>query len=337
MASGLQNMTKSTTTTVIPTTIVAASETAIRDAMSFRNLLTDRATLEVSTCETAPDDPPIKPPSTPTHSPSLTEPDTTSPVDTVKLEDTEDLHDGVAADQSSANDDDDDQIEREFICMNDEYSKCRTGQYTLALSRKVISDHFGRNKACTRDLLNWPLFCRKHYQRATYNKELWQMRKVKLILRQFDIIEAEYPGTTYDITLKKAEEDRLNEFSRKIASGMNVRDAAAVVAPVPGKTFEAPIDVLRELDQYIGKGKTMQEVQDAMDVVLQMLELKETEQVPSIEFLPQLPGKMSTPKKSPAKTRVAKIPVAKTPSKSPSKSGSRTSARNSIKKIKQKA
>jgi hypothetical protein len=33
---------------------------------------------------------------------------------------------------------------------NDDYNECKTGQYTMDLSRKVISDHFGRNKACTR-------------------------------------------------------------------------------------------------------------------------------------------------------------------------------------------
>jgi hypothetical protein len=146
-------------------------------------------------------------------------------------------------------------IEREFTCVNDEYTRCRTGQYTKDLSRKVISDHFGRNKACTRDITDWPLFCRKHYQRATYNKALWQIRKLNLILRQFNIINRQFPGTTYDIVLKKSEESRLNEYSRKIAAGLAAADAAAAVAPRPAKHFEAPIDVLRELDQYLGRSQ----------------------------------------------------------------------------------
>lgn len=146
------------------------------------------------------------------------------------------------------------------------------------------------------------------------------------------MIEAEFPGTTYDITLKKSEEERINEFSRKIAQGLSAEDAAATVAPVPGKSFEAPIDVLRELDQYIGKGKTLSEVKDTMDVIFQMLQAKETDQVPSIEFLPQLPGKVATPKKSPAKSRLPK-----SPSKSPTKGSPRISARGSVKKNNQKA
>jgi hypothetical protein len=28
----------------------------------------------------------------------------------------------------------------------------------------------------------WPLLCRKHYQRATYNQKLWQARKITLVL-----------------------------------------------------------------------------------------------------------------------------------------------------------
>ncbi|KAF1363308.1 hypothetical protein EJ07DRAFT_104049 [Lizonia empirigonia] len=300
--------------------------------MSFSNLLAEPAMLQSSSPGNTADIPVLEPPSTPSRRSEPAKDETASPVGSMTSELTE-IDVGAGTEQSTETVVvDDDEIEREFICMNDEYTKCRTGQYTLALSRKVISDHFGRNKACTRDLTDWPLFCRKHYQRATYNKELWQVRKVKLILRQFDVIENEFPGTTYDITLKKSEEDRLNEFSRKIAAGMSAEQAAATVVPVAGKAFEAPIDVLRELDQYIGKGKTIQNVKDAMDVVLQMLQEKETEQVPSIEFLPKLPGKTSTPKKSPAKTRAVK-----SPSKSPSKGTSRTSARGAVKKTNKKA
>ena len=320
----------SQTMTALPPT---ATQSSIRNAMSFSNLLSaEPAEPKASTPNLAAEVPVLEPPSTPKRRLSPAEDNVTSPADAFMSETSELTEEVDSPDAGEQSVDDDDLIEREFICMNDEYSKCRTGQYTLALSRKVISDHFGRNKACTRDLTDWPLFCRKHYQRATYNKELWQVRKVKLILRQFDVIEAEFPGTTYDITLKKSEEDRINDFSRKIAQGMSTEEAAAAVAPVAGKAFEAPIDVLRELDQYIGKGKTMSEVKDAMDVISQMLQEKETESVPAIEFLPQLPGRIATPKKSPAKSRLPK-----SPSKSPSKGSPRTSARGGVKKINQKA
>ncbi|RMZ70968.1 hypothetical protein GMOD_00008638 [Pyrenophora seminiperda CCB06] len=50
-------------------------------------------------------------------------------------------------------------------------------------------------------------------------------------------------------------------------------------APVVGKHFEAPIDILRELDQWLGRAKTYKDVKKVVDVILQMLEEKECEQV----------------------------------------------------------
>jgi hypothetical protein len=329
------SLTLSTTSTATTTT----TQSAIRNAMSFTHLLTERTAAEAPASVLAANYSHAVPPSTPDRNLSSAKDSFTS-----MPESTEEADTPEASQQDDAVAVDDDSTKREFTCMNDELSKCRTGQYTLILSRKVISDYFGRNKACTRSVSDWPLFCRKHYQRATYNKELWQLRKVKLILRQFDIIEREYPGTTYDVTLKRAEEDRLNKFSRKIASGMSASEAANAVAPAPGKTFEAPIDVLRELDQYLGKGKTIRQAKDTMDVIYQMLQEKDTEQVPSIEFLPQLPGKTPTPSpkklKSPVKARVLASPSASpsaSPLKSPARATPRVSTRGGVKKLTRKA
>ncbi len=194
----------------------------------------------------------------------------------------------IDKDDSGAASDAAEPIVREFTCMNDEFAECKTGQYTLDLSRKVISDHFGRNKACTRLIADWPLFCRKHYQRATYNGGLWQMRKVTLILRQFDVIEAQIPGVTYTVALKKSEEQRLNVYSRKVASGATPKEAAMAVQAEPGKHFEAPIDVLRELQFRLGPNKTMAECQETTSIIHEMLQTGETAQVPAIEFLMQV-------------------------------------------------
>ncbi|KAF2690105.1 hypothetical protein K458DRAFT_328271 [Lentithecium fluviatile CBS 122367] len=207
-------------------------------------------------------------------------------------------------------------VVREFICKNDEFAECKTGQYTMDLSRKVISDHFGRNKACTRIIKNWPLFCRKHYQRATYNQEKWQLRKVALIIRQFYIIEEQFPGTMYTVALKKSEENRLNTFSRKVASGMEPEEASKYVEPRENKHFEAPIDVLRELSMDLGSNKNVTEVDQIVNNIHDMLVNHETKQVPSIEFLPQLDadgtpyveddGSSPSKGKSPKKPRVNK-------------------------------
>ncbi|OAL52349.1 hypothetical protein IQ07DRAFT_368727 [Pyrenochaeta sp. DS3sAY3a] len=232
--------------------------------------------------------------------------------------------------------------EREFICMNDEHSRCMTGQYTLPLSRKVISDHFGRNKGCTLLIKKWPMYCRKHYQRATYNKAQWQFKKLYLIDRQFGIIEQEFPGTTYNIQLKKSEEARLNQFARLLAADMTKEQAAEAIQPKSGKHFEASVPVLVELDHELGKNKTMQQAKHVVKVMQVMLQDKDTDldQVPSIEFLPQIPGTNTTPKKTP-KARATKSP--KTPKTPKSTKSSKTpkdkktptshvSAKGSIKK-----
>jgi hypothetical protein len=297
----------------------------VRDTMSFNNILAPSAASSTNDVTAAASV--LAPPAT--AAPAKTE-KTESPdpamEDVVAAEDTDDSSE-VDAENVPDN-------QREFICKNDETSRCLTGQYTKELSRKVISDHFGRNKACTRDITDWPLFCRKHYQRATYNKKLWQIRKLNLIHRQFDVIEGDFPGTTYDIHFKKSEEARLNEYSRKVASGWSEEDAAKTVAPTTGKHFEAPINILRELDLDLGKNKSVVEVKEIVEKILEQITEGATEQVPSIEFLPNLPGKMASPKKvpktpSPKKSRSAKTPNSKgTPG--------RVSAKGSVKKPGQK-
>jgi hypothetical protein len=290
----------------------------VRDTMSFSNILTSSPATPPSTAlDVTADAPTLSPPSPPT----------TSTTDVTKVEETGSPDVAIAEVAVDTAEDTDDypegdlelpdvpDSEREFICKNDEQSRCITGQYTKELSRKVISDHFGRNKACTRDITDWPLFCRKHYQRATYNKQLWQIRKLHLIFRQFDVIEAQFPGTTYDVLFKKSEESRLNDYSRKVASGWTEDAAAKAVAPVQGKHFEAPIEILRELDLDLGKNKTIEEVKEVAEKILKQIMDEATLQVPAIEFLPNLPGKAAFPKKnnkvvktpSPKKARAAKM------------------------------
>ncbi|KAG9187364.1 hypothetical protein G6011_05235 [Alternaria panax] len=317
----------------------ASLATEVTQADKIRNTIAlDFVTGPIDTPDNA-SEPVLAPPSTPparstkeeSSSPTMDTADTvlSAPKDEPDASGDENMDDGE--------DVPDDQ--REFICMNDEHTRCMTGQYTKDLSRKVISDHFGRNKACTRDVTDWPLFCRKHYQRATYNKKKWQIRKVQLILRQFEVIEKDFPGTTYDIAFKKSEEARLNTYSRQVAAGSRGGPMAAAksVQPKEGKHFEAPIDVLRELDQWVGSDKNHDQVRKIVDIILQMLEDKEADQVPSIEFLPKLPGKIISPKKTPAKNRTPKSP--KSPAKSPTtspKTPSRTSSKGAIKKPLQK-
>lgn len=301
----------------------------VRDTMSFSNILSSPAADSTDVLASAPV---LEPPSTPKNNAVVAKEEEVTPPDTAMTDLVDTVEGGEEDDGGSeAEEDDVPDEDREFICMNDNHTRCKTGQYTKILSRKVISDHFGRNKACTRDITQWPLFCRKHYQRATYNKKLWQIRKLDLIHRQFDVIGDEFPGTTYDIVFKKSEEARLNEYSRKVASGMSEADAKNCVVPKPGKHFEAPIDILRELYMEVGKGKTIDEVKTIAELIHKMLEDESTEQVPSIEFLPQLPGKVV-----PSPVKVSKTPSPKKGSrvKTPSTKGipGRVSSKGSVEK-----
>jgi hypothetical protein len=323
----------------------------VRDTMSLSNILTPSASAAprsaapditadapvLAAPEVTADAPVPASPSTPTKSATAANKvEETSSPDVVMSEaagDTASDPNDFPEDDAEAEAEDVPDSEREFICKNDETSRCITGQYTKGLSRKVISDHFGRNKACTRDITDWPLFCRKHYQRATYNKQLWQIRKLNLIFRQFDVIEAQFPGTTYDIHFKKSEEARLNEYSRKVASGWSEDAAAKAVAAVQGKHFEAPIEILRELDLDLGKKKSIDEVKEVAEKILKQITDEATLQVPAIEFLPNLPGKTASPKKS------TKVPKTPSPKKSRAKKTStpkgtpgRVSTKGSVKK-----
>jgi hypothetical protein len=210
----------------------------------------------------------------------------------------------------------------------------------------VISNHFGRNKGCTREIKDWPLFCRKHYQRATYQPDLWQRRKVDLILRQFEVIERIHPGTTYTVSLKKSEEKRLDVFARALASGMSQAQAELLVAddPAARSGFQAPITLLREIDLRSGKDKTIDDVKSTLALINTMLREGDTKQVPAIEFLPQIPGsKFGTrkpkkvkappkPKAKKTKSKVTKNSKVKTPSTKAASTKTRVSKKGGVQK-----
>ncbi|OCL06919.1 hypothetical protein AOQ84DRAFT_247457, partial [Glonium stellatum] len=179
--------------------------------------------------------------------------------------------------------------EREFICAYNDASPCTTGQYTLNVSRKTISDHFGRNKGCTRAIRKWPLFCRKHYQRITYHRALWQARKLELIDDQLDTIERQYPGIIYKIQLKKSEEKRLADFARATAFADHLDSRSLNTPTRKSKSFEAPIQVLQQLNSFLGDQKTKRDCKDTLAILRNMLNNGETKEIPSIEFLPQIP------------------------------------------------
>jgi hypothetical protein len=176
----------------------------------------------------------------------------------------------------------------------------------MHLARKTISDHFGRNKACTRLITGWPLFCRKHYQRCTYHRHNWQLHKIDLIKTMFRTIDRQFPGIEYTVQMKKSEENRINEYAREQAFASKNKEPvfeAPPAIPAKGKSFEAPMSLLVKLMDRMGKDRSMRFCRATMNIIKEEVEADKSGrlELPSIEFLPQIPKL-----KSPRKSRVSK-------------------------------
>ncbi|MCJ1341522.1 hypothetical protein MMC09_006818 [Bachmanniomyces sp. S44760] len=73
--------------------------------------------------------------------------------------------------------------------------------------RKVISNFFGRNKACTLDIPDhvWRCFCRKHYQRCKYRNKCanWPGIQLHLILQHLDNLQRWGGVISFEFALQK--------------------------------------------------------------------------------------------------------------------------------------
>ncbi|KAI9712203.1 MAG: hypothetical protein M1812_006937 [Candelaria pacifica] len=81
---------------------------------------------------------------------------------------------------------------------------CETG----APPRKVVSQIFGRNKICTREIPEdlWPVYCRKHYQRHKYrNAEGFARTQCDLVLTTVERLDSRCNVKDYTIVLRKKE------------------------------------------------------------------------------------------------------------------------------------
>lgn len=219
----------------------------------------------------------------------------------------------------------------EFTCTFDDSFECSTGQVLANESRKGVSDHFGRNKAETKNIKRWALICRKHYQRAFYQKETWQLYKCQMIERQLNLLEEDFPGLQYNVSWKSPDQTRITDYNEAIAEG---RDAAAE-DQAKDPSDEMPIQALRTLDEkYVqhARPRSLEECQQAMADIRAMLDSEEIKKLPGIEFLPIFPdvkAKTSRPASkrvlrtgSPSRPRInsrGAIKKPATPKKTPTK------------------
>ncbi|KAJ5161258.1 hypothetical protein N7492_006650 [Penicillium capsulatum] len=130
--------------------------------------------------------------------------------------------------------------------------------------RKVVSHIFGRNKASTKLFPDpvWVHYCRKHYQRARYRADQWPFTQCDLILESLYRMEQWGGVQSFELTLRRREQDRdlaqpptrYSGPTRYLQSGR--RHPTAVTAPVP--------DWLR---RELGKFKSFEEIRQIVDRV----------------------------------------------------------------------
>ncbi|TKA77988.1 hypothetical protein B0A49_02516 [Cryomyces minteri] len=176
------------------------------------------------------------------------------------------------------------------------------------VSRKVVSQHFGRNKAETKQIPieYWVLWCRMHYQRASYNAKKpsleaqrnWANIQVELILDQVERIETWSPGKRYHISLIKDAKDRLDREKTRLLNGKAPQLGPTVTASskkVNENTDRTPMPFYVDLDRrglLNGGTRSMAEVLELLEEI--RVKINDTTldppftSVPWVEFLPEL-------------------------------------------------
>ncbi|KAL0261809.1 hypothetical protein SLS55_003241 [Diplodia seriata] len=202
------------------------------------------------------------------HTDNLTVPNAESPTphtsrndDDLCLTASDDIDDVDNADDDDSNNlKEGDPANREFSCwvMGD---KCNTGQYTLNLSRKMVSDYFGRNKTGTKkvDSGRWIRACRKHYQRKSYQDQ-WRWHKGNVVIQQLRMIaqqqrQRQRPAR-FKVSLKSSEARRLSLYKDKLVNERRLFDRTAPEVTRVGdadgaEAGQAPLAVLQDIVDFV--------------------------------------------------------------------------------------
>ncbi|CAH0016044.1 unnamed protein product [Clonostachys rhizophaga] len=190
--------------------------------------------------------------------------------------------------ENSSHASEDDSEDGSWLCH------CTPGCKTGAGPRKAISHFFGRNKACTLLIPNnvWVFFCRKHYQRTRYrNGGLYAKTQIKLVREQATRIQnwsqkniaKGRPTYLKDWTfaLRKREQERVDE--------------ALMAQGAPGNGAELDdtdtvADIPRWVINNLGVGKTSDQVFELINRFRDELEAGRIDDLPEVEFLPNIVG-----------------------------------------------
>ncbi|KAK0663748.1 hypothetical protein DIS24_g1116 [Lasiodiplodia hormozganensis] len=199
---------------------------------------------------------------------------------------------------------------REFTCWVRQ-DGCATGQYTLDLSRKMVSDYFGRNKAGTRKVQEgrWIRACRKHYQRKSYQDQ-WRWHKGFVVIQQLRLIAEQQPSPPlrFKVSLKSSEEKRLDRYKSTLVDQKRLFDANADEATHVDhdQPDHAPLAVLQEIKEFVkanGDAEACLGLDECVALVghaIEMVKSNRCHRLPLFEMMPMFADEGSKGKKTPS-------------------------------------
>jgi hypothetical protein len=151
------------------------------------------------------------------------------------------------------------------------------------MSRKCISDFFGRNKRCTRLIAQPITWCRAHYQQKGYYKEGWNYARLELILQQLIRIQNQQRNITYTIVPIKGEAERALSF---LQDDCDIPQKETTHKR--GQHYRAPRwALMRIFARYIGEKQTFNVVLAFLQWAQEHMQAGHLRRIPQVEFLPE--------------------------------------------------
>ena len=207
---------------------------------------------------------------------------------------------------SSTNIAEDDQIDR----------KCYHADKCILKSedRKVVSQFFGRNKACTRAIPDhlYGNYCRKHYQRTKYRAKHFAIIQMDLVRKALDKMQAWGGITEFEFALRLRAR-KLIENQDNYQRACDEATAARRPLPPPHPDIEVESKE-RFLVKYLGKHKSFDDMFVIIDIIEEHIEEYKCN-APEIEILPSFKSGFEKPKKQTQRAATKPVGVQKSKAK----------------------
>ena len=162
--------------------------------------------------------------------------------------------------------------------------------------RKVVSQFFGRNKACTRAIPDhlYGNYCRKHYQRTKYRAKHFGVIQMDLVRKALDKMQAWGGITEFEFALRLRARKLIENQDNYYRACEQARAARRPLPPPhPDMDLESKE---RFLVPYLGKHKSFDDMFDIIDMIEEHIEEHKCD-APEIEILPSFRSGFEKPKK----------------------------------------